>query len=155
LTIVGLIRIGCWAALLVYWYLLVSIAQWHLSWLGLVPSASRLQAKGISTPLDPLLVYFFEHVVIGPAGLLMSPCVSLRKNRKGFGTFLKWMMVWAMSHYLSSVFDVVAVLSDVLFLGLTAYGFVRTLRHSFTTALAIAPTVAVVLVDLRRLQVSD
>ncbi|KAJ3367165.1 hypothetical protein HDU91_001622 [Kappamyces sp. JEL0680] len=151
----GLIRLGCWAAILVYAYFLLYISQWIVKWVGLTPSTSRLAAQGWQDAVPFLatgLKIWFQHVHIGPMALFISPCVSLKKNRKGFGTFSKWIAVWALSFYAAGLHPNLALLSDLLFVVLTGYGVIRTLRHSFSTAQTLAPTVAVVLVDLHRLQ---
>ena len=151
--ILGLIRFGCWFALLAYGYLILSITQWAISWLGLYPRVPRVEAHGFQWPMEPkFIISWFENVSVGPAVLLISTCVSLKKNRRGFQSFFKWISVWAILYYLSFLSLYLSIISDLLYIGLSIYGIFRTIRHSFSTAHVIAPTVAVVLVDLHRLQ---
>jgi hypothetical protein len=94
-----------WTALLVYSYFLICLSQWVVKWIGMVPSESRLSSLGyaslfpeFATHLDLWLQFF----AIGPMALFISPCgkskeshsVCLKKNRRGFSAFGKWIALW-------------------------------------------------------------
>lgn len=182
---IGLIRLGCWAAILVYGYILVTISVWCLSWIGLAPSSPSISKfypaqypkfSGIEYVLKGGLKFidgemknnldhnmqlalttvslFFHHLSpLGPSTLLISFCLSLKKHKKSFSVCAKLFALWAIMQYLSSASVLLGVLADMGFVGLTVGGLVRVLCFSFSTAQVLAPTVAVVLVDLQRLRV--
>lgn len=181
----GLIRLGCWAAILVYGYILVTISVWCLSWIGLAPTIPTIskfyplqyaELKGIKYGLKngfefidgemknsldnnikiglTALSLLFHHLSpLGPSALLISFCLSLKKHKTSFSICAKLFVFWAMMHYLSSVSVVFGMMADLGFVGLTVGGLIRVLCFSFSTAQVLAPTVAVVLVDLQRLRV--
>lgn len=148
-SIIGLIRLGCWSAILVYGYFMLCIIQWCICWFGLVPSTSRSRVFGFTHEiLSPYIDLWFENVTIGPTSLLVSTCVCLKKNRNGISVFLKLIAAWAITYYLSFLSMHIALVSDLFYMSLATFGMLRTLRHSFTTAQVVAPAIAVVLVDL-------
>ena len=128
---------------------MLSIIQWIICWIGLHPSSSRLSVFGFQHELlSPYFDVWFEKITIGPTALLVSTCVSLKKNRTGVSTFLKVIAGWTVLFYLSFLSRYIAIAADLLYLALASYGILRTVRHSFTTAQVVAPAIAVVLVDL-------
>lgn len=128
----GLIRLGCWAAILMYGYLMLFMSQWAISWLGLHPQMSRISKFNFDSQFLPLFDSFFKHVTIGPMTLLISPCVSIKKNKTDVITSLKSLSFWALTFYLSFMSQRIALISDFLYISLTAYGAFRTLQLSFS-----------------------
>lgn len=120
-----------------------------ICWIGLYPSTSRSRLYGfhyewISTYIDA----WFDNVMIGPTALLVSTCVSAKNRNTGISLFSKLIAAWAVTFYLSFLSRHLAFVSDIFYISLALYGIFRTLIHSFITALAMAPGIAVVLVDL-------
>jgi hypothetical protein len=120
---------------------------------GIISKSSHNLIQSPKTILNFLQIFYLHLSPLGPSTLLVSFCLSLKKHKNSFSLCAKLFLFWSLVQYLSWFSVSMSVLADLGFVVLTVMGLMRVIRYSFSTAQVLAPTVAVVLVDLQRLRV--
>ncbi|KAJ3325188.1 hypothetical protein HDV06_004978 [Boothiomyces sp. JEL0866] len=132
---------------MIYGCIMLYMSQIIFSSLGLMPNKTRMEAHhGVDLKgLDRRVFHMLE--LIGPSVILISHGVSIKK-RNSIKVLVKCLLFWAFTFYTSFFSKYIAISSDLLFVSLTTWGIYTVSKCAWDTALAVSPTVAIVLVDL-------